>query len=746
MKTKFALALGVVVLALAWMRPWQHHSPEAPSLSQDGSRPELAETSGAGEDAPKSLAIAAPDRSVVELPATAIEPDPERDLRGVVVDTRGQPIAGADLVVLLPATRQLPGLTQSFWLQRIESDDRAVARSSSAADGSFSIRLEPQRIYDLQVDHSLYARTKLCNLYAGEELHVVLARSAILRGTVVDATDASPIAGAIIEASPGVRGFAGKLKHRVTSDADGGFWLDRLPADFVQLEVEALGYARILWRSIVIAEGEEQTIEIELPRGVTIRGRVLDCETNAPIADAVLRSRTGHLFGSATVDAEGRYEWSGIPVGYRDSIVVDAPGFGQYSYLLGDVPPEGLERDFCLLPCRRAHGRVVDGRGNPVANASISATACLQTGGVYQCDRELTMTDAEGRFDLLNLRVDLRHSLLVHADGFALAVLDFPAREWEANELQLDDVVLERPGSISGRVLDAAGAPLAEMWVSLTSEPRSRDAWGPSLVQDKGYASSLGFGFGEVSARTDARGRYTFGDLPPGHCWIAAGVKGLARSAQLDFELEEGEHPSDVDLRIDLGLSIRGIVVDPRGHPVACANVSVDPASAPFAEITYDLTRADGSFVLSGLESGAYMLRAGPGGSPGALPTRGTPPPRGARPLAEGLPVAAAAGDSSVRVVLPFAATISGIVRGPDDQPLANAVIWLRAPGPVVAWSRPTTSDHGGLFALWVADDREVDLRVVPPNSESSDASCEVYLERVAPCTTDLEVKLSKMP
>ncbi|TAH36764.1 MAG: sigma-70 family RNA polymerase sigma factor [Planctomycetota bacterium] len=674
--------------------------------------------------------------------------DPERDLRGVVVTTAGDAIAGARLTVVLPLDRQVPGMLDSD-----QHEERAVAEAVSAPDGSFRFRLEPGKVYDLSAEARGFAFTRLPGLYAGEELTVAMAQAASVYGRITDARSGAPIAGATVEAWKAPIWVPGDHRAAAVSDAGGFFHLQALRPDLFTLKVDAAGYAKD-WgsQSILLAEGEQRRMDLTLDPGTSIRGRVADGRTGAAIAGALVRLRTGGAHNVAGTDDEGRYVLRGVPAGYDDNMVVEARGYGQFSFRVYKVPETGLDQDVLLQPGRRAHGRVVNRDGVAVAGAYVTAGAYALRDGDSHADARRARTGADGRFELADLRGDLRHTLMVHAGGLATTVHDFPADEWATLDLDLGEIVLERPAAISGRLVNPQGRPLPDLWVLLSGEPRRRDELGPALEGNQGYVTQEGLGFGRILARTDARGRFAFGALPSGSYILDAGSKGFARRAELELQLEEGEQRTGVELALDVGLVIDGVVVDRQGRPLPSATVEVYPSEQPLHRQAYNLAGADGRFRLSGLEPGSYTLCA----------TRGfghSYDADGGRRLFGAARLAGiAAGAHDVMLVLPDAAAISGTVLGPDGQPLVGASVLLLLEEQPGSMRMMCSTDRDGRFAVAAAEGSRVSLVFHPPYgpiggylpvldaSGQWDPSYDVTLENVAAGTEGLVVRLTRLP
>jgi len=714
-------ALALLVIGLGARRWWPAGGEPAPSAAPAVVAPALATRP---VPASEPALEPAPGREVQPGSAGAPPIDPERDLRGIVVATDGEPIAGAALTVLLAADRQAPdGLAPEA------EPARATARTEE--DGRFRFRLEPAETYDLDVEASGRAHLRRPSLYAGEELRIVLPRAAAIVGRVREAGSGAPLAGVEVVASAGIVQSPGALRPRARSAADGSYRLDALAADVFQVGAAVAGHVHGSRSALRVGEGEELCVDFELERGIGLHGRVTDGTTHAPIAGA--RVELASQPGGALTDADGRYELRGLTAD-ANLVRVQAEGYGRFDLELGDLGPQDREQDFFLLRGRRARGRLVDRSGAPVVHASISAWADRPGDAERPNDLGHARSDEDGRFELADLRADLRHSLFVRAAGHASALFDFPAAELDGAVLELGELVLERPGTIAGRLLDREHRPLPDLWVLLTAEPARRDALGP-IDGGEGYAAGEGFGLGRIHAHTDARGRYALTDLPAGRYWLSGGSKGFARRAELEIELAEGEELDDVDLYLDWGLTLEGVVVDAEGTLLPGASVRIwSRAAEPGgfrSSLTYDLARADGRFRLVGLEPGDYDVTATAGFS-------GRSDPPGFETRLAGV----VAGTTDLRITLARPAPIAGVVRDDAGRPVADAHVCMPRFGEEQISEGRT--DEAGRFRIWAAAGAPTTLSIVRAEDFGAGLDRWTKLENVLPGTDDLEITLAR--
>ncbi|HKB16922.1 MAG TPA: carboxypeptidase-like regulatory domain-containing protein, partial [Planctomycetota bacterium] len=386
--------IAVVAGALLVLAAWFSLGIEGEPSKAPGPRSTAEAAGKASETASRKVGEAA---SATTSRQSALLREPELELRGNVVTTAGEPVAGATLSLILSFLRQVPGLAEYK-----EVVERTLATGRSDADGSFSFRLDPDRSHDLLAEAKGFGRIRMANLYAGEEVRVVLPSPATIFGRITDAVDGTPLAEVVVDVAPGSTEVSREARYRATTDRHGTYRLEALPPGVFELEVDARDHVRIWDRQVVLEEGQELPLDLPLDRGATVRGRVTDGGTKAPIegASVVLRGESARR--TAVTDAEGRYVLRGVPVTNRDRLFVSlrfrAPGYGEFEYGIPGVPEGEVEQDVFLLPGRRVRGRVVGRDGRPVPDAWVLASGSLAAHGTLQGDRRRARSDPDGRF------------------------------------------------------------------------------------------------------------------------------------------------------------------------------------------------------------------------------------------------------------------------------------------------------------------------------------------------------------
>jgi hypothetical protein len=224
---------------------------------------------------------------------------------------------------------------------------------------------------------------------------------------------------------------------------------------------------------------------------VTVSGKVLDKGTGAPIADALVRGyvvvwmyryEDGYddMFercpsGQVRTDAQGNYKLVFVtpltttgPQKGQDQLCVCASAPGYETKPIWEKRPvtpastEFPDFSFELEPGLRIAGMVVTADGQPVKDATVCLQASISGAWNFFGSLGLTSTDDKGRFELWVAKGWERPWLNISKQGCGFLFV------WDGlDEGELGTLVLNRGGSIQGRVVDAAGKGIAGCEVSV---------------------------------------------------------------------------------------------------------------------------------------------------------------------------------------------------------------------------------------------------------------------------------------
>ncbi len=290
-------------------------------------------------------------------------------------------------------------------------------------------------------------------------------------------------------------------------------------------------------------ELEDLALVCERIGGVTVTGHVRDTRGN-PIDGAELRfSRDGAI--EAVSDADGFYQVSGRAVDGR--LHAKAPGFSEgFVGLFGERTLEGLREE------RRQRGRA-----RPPSALDLYR---------QQIERRRGRDEPHGN--------------------------QVPQGEWER------DFVLVGLASIEGRVVSAAGGgPVKEFDLSL-----SVGGSGWKTFQDSGGAFVLERLFvprSRYSMRGAPRDAPMDGHLREGTLTLYAKARGY-RTGEAEVLLREGQRSEGVQVRLEAGSTILGMVRDGSGRPVSGAQIRILSGFIVIGEGELR-TNSRGRFRLDGL-------------------------------------------------------------------------------------------------------------------------------------------------
>jgi len=331
------------------------------------------------------------------------------------------------------------------------------------------------------------------------------------------------------------------------------------------------------------------TVDVTLERAATLRGRVHRGERGvADVHVTILSGNRARRDANATTDADGNFELGGLAPGpYRlgvfqanemieRTLEVEAPG----------------NVDVALPPAGTLRGRVLDAAtGTPVRAFAFSVEPVAdqprgRRGGPSGVQRGEQSEDGTFR---VTVPVGT-YRVTVGAMGYtASEPLEVNVTEEGPAPL---DIPLGRGISVTGRVTDEAGLPVAEADVMIVGEELERMRRRATPRVGPGHAKSA------------EDGTFTITGVEAGQPQMTVRKPGYVpfrRSLQADG-------PLTVDVKLVRGLSLPGIVTR-NGKPAAGAQISAS-TSAIGGEHQNAVSGEDGRFVLTGLVPARYSVSA----------------------------------------------------------------------------------------------------------------------------------------
>lgn len=618
--------------------------------------------------------------------------DPAAPAQGPAAVVEGD----VDVVVAVSGRDDQPLAGAAVLLQR---DGHADDAHTADATGRVRLRLPARATFLLAVSAPGHARQNRgpheAQAFAGEPLEVKLQRGTHLDGRVLDAATNEPLAGALVRVRSGgtlgdtIADDGAGLVGEARSDAEGRFHVEGLPLEWVVTAwAELEGYARHPTTTIAAGDGPALALTLKLERAGTIDVLVLGADgAPAPGARVLglvpglegLVAAPSPLYGSGSpaswelpsvevlTDSGGRAALHGVPFSVPWRVRATAATRGASEERTGTLLTAEAPRAQVVLTLRRAaafHVRPLDAHG-----------ALLAVAGRWVGERQVVPTESELAtpaplvFDGLEPGPVL---IVLAPQGYLPRRLVATLAEGETRR---EDVRFERGASVSGRVVDGEGTPVAGRLV---------------------YGSPAGgHSRFEQCSTTDAQGRFHLSGLPEGPVSLSASDETatsadvvvtapardvavvLVRRAKVSLRIrlppggavpeyafriitgeDDGEtgHGSDfeegpivwfadpgtqrlayratgyrpfertlelaagatLDLGehvLDPGFTLRGRVVDSQGRPVVAARIACAASSDVAADLPVAETPLDEAVesVLSG-QDGAFTLRTLPGG------------------------------------------------------------------------------------------------------------------------------------
>ena len=383
------------------------------------------------------------------------------------------------------------------------------------------------------------------------------------------------------------------VAHETRTNISGAFSLSDVAPGSVRVVARAPGFAT---ESLVADVGRGNLRLVLTPAG-TLAGVVRDADGQPARGVSVVLAGSGVWPPREyTTDDDGRYRVGDIPPGVYE---LWARGTGQRSPPRSGITLEAA--DALYIPLQmilgdEIQGIVVDQEGAPIAGAEV-----LVVDGGLALAPIRTTSGTDGRFRIGPLLpVAYPRSYLGQADGY------LPNQVSASGSTEELRIVLEPGATLSGRVLDERGRPVAGALVRwLMNRQPSPAAPGdglgvttgpvPAIPYDDTPAVAVGFG----DAMTDENGEFVIAGVQAGEGEVVASHEDYAPSPRVASLLAPGATVEDLTLVLREGGVLEGRLVDARGFPVRFVPVEVtsDEVGTPASRVSDE----NGYFSFPGL-------------------------------------------------------------------------------------------------------------------------------------------------
>ncbi len=242
-------------------------------------------------------------------------------------------------------------------------------------------------------------------------------------------------------------------------------------------------------------------------------------------------------------------------------------------------------------------GRIVPPVGAPVEWRAIAkrAPSAMSWGDPIGSLHREAIVHEDLRYELRGLPVDRKHMLSFDSGQWvAFHKSEVSVKAGETEQLDIEC----KPGvRLRGRVVDLEGRPLEGAHVATEHEYDGRDGTWTAPRSDA----------------SDENGAFELLGAGAGRLQLSASLKGHL-DGKLDLgTLVDGETREGLEIRLDAGRSISGVVRWDDGQPAVGASLVVKPMKgeqAWFFDTDNTRTGLDGRFEISGLEEGPFKVEA----------------------------------------------------------------------------------------------------------------------------------------
>ena len=537
----------------------------------------------------------------------------------------------------------------------------------TASDGTFTVRLK-EGTYDFAFKREGFAQKS------------VRAQNVTPNGTQPIETRLDPaveVTGRVTRGGMGVPDVSvssfGETEAMVVTGPDGSFTLGGLSPGSLRLMLRKED-AFINEQRAVTAPAQD--VNIELPVGVTVRGRVIEKGSRKPIASfqaGVSASRSGGamvmmsppLLKNFTTD-DGSFTLENVPTGAMN-LVATAPGYAAARTSL-DVQ-EGKPINDLVIELEtgvRLTGKVTGPNGTPLADAMVGVQPSPTGSFAMTGSLRRTATDSNGEYSLDGLEPGEETIQVMHPKYNPTS----KSVTLKGAETKLD-IQLEGGRTVTGVVVTDSGMPVPDAQVNAFS--------------------AAGGGHG---ARTNTSGAFEIESMPPGRYRFTAEKSGYVEAIVNDVDIASG---TPVRLVLQTGGTIYGrvtgvseadlanVMVTARGGR-ASSSASVDP---------------QGNYRLEGAPTGTVAVSATV--QPRNFTTR--------RSSATQTVEVAAGASQQVNIDFRGDVVIKGrIIRNGRPLPGASVSFWPRKSGS--GSSAAVTADEQGTYSVTGLEEGEYSVSV----------------------------------
>ena len=498
-----------------------------------------------------------PDGIEVRLGLNPLVPDPTTTVQGRVVDSSGNPVAGASTVVFTYFT----GFTD--------------------ATGFFSITYVPNDLGNIQVAAQITNNGQIEDGVSGSFPGVTAGITNV--GTIQIGVDAGGVSGIVtnLKGAPVVNAQVtvseGDNVRTTTTAVNGSYLVNNMVAGTITAVATDPSTGLQGQGTGILVTGQSVNINISLGASGTINGVVTKADGITPVGSGVTVALSGSTFATTTTDPVGRYSFTFVPLG---SFTIDATDSnGNHGRTSGNLYATGqtVGANVAFLGRGTVSGAVTDSSGVAAPNAAITLTSSSVFGGKFQAT-----ADSNGKYSIAGVFVG--PYVVTAQDTIGRVGGQTNGSITSDGQTVTSNITLGAAGTISGTVYQSDGV----------------------TVVAGAQVSVNPFG---LTTTTDANGYYEFDILPVGTYQIA-----VTNPANGDQGAASGTIGSQ-DQIVTVNVTLNGVgqvavtVIDGGGNLIAGAQL-VLTSTTQFGGTQSGVTQSNGTFTFAQVLAGTFSVTA----------------------------------------------------------------------------------------------------------------------------------------
>jgi protocatechuate 3,4-dioxygenase beta subunit len=554
------LVAGLALVAVYFLRTGD-------SGNTSGANPATGVTPGTGDAAgskpPK------PTQKPPRAGGDKTTPRPAPQVTGRVVDGTGKAVEGAVVRLLPPAKpsaapsgvdgaeiKRIAHIVTVFeedwdrlrplalWSEAPPADpNRAagpeVGSATTDGEGKFLFQLAQgagRGPYRLSVRVASIGSASAANVFAGQDVELMLSTGGVVTGTVVGESDGKPVADAKVVFD------SGDKEYPAATDETGTFRIESMPPGRYTVRAGAKGRTPLLDQAVQVVRGEP--VKLQLPRGATLRIKTVLMDGSAargaeppiPQVEVIALEETTLVYVTGKSNDYGLVEFPGLPSG-QWIVNGRVDKFVSQGDTVVKLEPnkEVVEDELSFEPAVLTPLEVVDDTGAPVAGVEFYTGDGNDTYDVLRSDRIPGTTDNDGKFSYPFEFDGPRCMIFGFRKGLGM-VYAYPDDYSAGEPVKL---VMRKAVRVFGKITDEQGTGVPDALVRFTidlgtSEPGS-------------FTDTI-----TVQLRTDTSGKYDFPHVPEGsEVTVEAETEDAWSDDMPTVETADGKREYEVNLRLE---------------------------------------------------------------------------------------------------------------------------------------------------------------------------------------------------